>query len=204
MRTIHVFSAAQDKSVSGPSSVIDKEADAIPIPLLRRVRLFNGLGVGDLAVLARTAEHLEFHPGTYIFKSDRCDTVYLLASGGVAITQTSDQGRPRIVRWVGPAEIFGAMGQLRDQLRPATAHALARSRALSWNRDTMGKLMKAYPLLALNALSDLEDQLWEIQRHYQSNAEFPPHRRSRWSVGELSGGQAPHQRPPMQAPRKER
>ncbi len=171
-------SAAPDISMPPPPSSTDKGTDPTPVRLLHRVRLFQGLGVEGLAAVVRGAEHLDIPAGTYIFRNDKCETVYLLEAGRVAITQTAARGAERLVRWVGPTELFGAMGQLRDQLRPASAHTLCRCRALSWKRESIGRLMRTYPLLALNALGDLEDQLWEFQRHYEEHAEQLTDRRS--------------------------
>ncbi len=163
--------AARNIQASAPLTRTDKATDATPIHLLYRVRLFHGLGAEGLAAVLRGAAPLDIPAGKYIFRNDKCETVYLLEAGRVAITQTAGRGAERFVRWVRPAELFGAMGELRDQLRPASAQALCRCRALSWKRESIGRLMRTYPLLALNALSDLEDQLWEFQRHHEGYAE---------------------------------
>jgi CRP-like cAMP-binding protein len=138
------------------------------IQLLRPVPLFHGLGPSELAAVAQAAENHEVERVRYFFEDGgHGDTVYLLRHGCVKITQAAPRGTQVLLRVVGPGELFGAMGDLGDQLRPVSAQALCWCQALTWNRTVIGRLMKTYSVIALNALSELEDQLFELQSRYQ-------------------------------------
>ncbi len=151
----------------------DDPADPTPAAPLPSVRLFSGLGLDALAAVARVAKRYELSSNRYFFEHGPSDTLYLLQSGCVSITQAGRRGAREQVRLVAPWEFFGAMGDLRDQLRPASAQALCRSRALGWKRDVLCRLMRAYPTLALNALSELEDQLYRFQCEYEHRSHSP-------------------------------
>ena len=141
------------------------------IRLLRLVPLFQGLGPSELVAVAQAAENHEVQRERYFFEDGgHGDTVYLLRHGCAKITQAGPRGTEVLLRVVGPGELFGAMGDLGDQLRPVSTQALCWCQALSWNRTVIGRLMRTYPVIALNALSELEDQLFELQSRYQELA----------------------------------
>ena len=139
------------------------------VHLLQRVHLFRGLEPSDLATVARAAHMREVDREQYWFEAEApADTVYLLQHGCVKITQSSSQGSPILLRFVGPGEIFGSMGALGDRLRPVAAQALSRCQALAWSAPAMARLMQDQPRIALNALGDLADQLLELQCYYRA------------------------------------
>lgn len=169
-------------AVAPPRADADQEiAELSCLMLLQQARLFRGLGPSELAAVARLAQRCELAAGKYFFEHGHGDVVYLLQCGRVRITQPAPRGAPVLLHLVGPGELFGAMGELRDQLRPASAQALCRCRALGWSREAIGKLMRRYPVVALNALSELEDQLCNFQYRYQHRSESPTAGQSNWN-----------------------
>jgi hypothetical protein len=137
--------------------------------LLQRIRLFRGLRPSELAAVGRAAQRCEVPAGRYFFEHGHGDMTYLLQSGRVSIMRPAPRGAQVFLRLVYPGELFGAMGDLRDQLRPASAQAVYLCRALSWARQDIGSLMKSYPALTLNALNELYDQLSEIATRHQTH-----------------------------------
>ncbi|MFI5394333.1 MAG: Crp/Fnr family transcriptional regulator [Candidatus Binatia bacterium] len=156
--------------------------------LLRLVPLFRGLGPSELAAVDQAAENHEVERARHFFEDGgHGDTVYLLRHGCVKIIQAVPRDTRVLLRVVGPGELFGAMGDLGDQLRPVSAQALCWCQALSWNRTVIGRFMKTYPVIALNALSELEDQLFDLQSRYQGLAAERVERRIARTLIRLAG-----------------
>ena len=130
---------------------------------LQRIQLFRNLGPSELAEIARAAHRYEVAAASYFFQHGHEDVLYLLGSGRVIIRECEAPGPQRLLRVVVPGDLFGAIGDLREQLRPTCAQAVCCCRAIGWSRQSIGALMKSYPLLALNALSALEDQLCHFE-----------------------------------------
>ncbi len=136
---------------------------------LERIRLLQGLNPADLSTVARSAHFRAVERGGFFFQQgESAEALYVLTLGQVRLTQTTPEGHQTLLRFLGPAEMLGAIAVLGQDAYPATAEAVVDCRALAWDGETMTRLMERFPRLALNALYLLATQIRELQERYQA------------------------------------
>lgn len=102
--------------------------------ILADVPIFVGITPSRLETAQRRAHVLEVPPGNVIIRQgDEADRFYVIASGEVEVTQYPE-GRPevtpRVLRRMGPGEVFGEIGLLTGVPRTATVTTTAASTLL--------------------------------------------------------------------------
>jgi CRP/FNR family transcriptional regulator, nitrogen oxide reductase regulator len=139
------------------------------LQLLERSRLLQGLSPADLSAVARSARSRAVERGGFFFQQgEAAQALYVLTLGQVRVAQTTPEGHQTLLRFLGPAEMLGAIAVLGQDVYPATAEAVVDCRALAWDAETMTRLMERFPHLALNALYLLATQIRELQERYQA------------------------------------
>lgn len=103
----------------------------IDIPLLRNVELFADLNEDELARLADAAESRTFTRNEVVFSEDDEPTeLFVVASGRIAISSKSIDGRESMFALMERGDLFGEMG-LFNEGRSAEARALERSEVIA-------------------------------------------------------------------------
>jgi CRP-like cAMP-binding protein len=82
-------------------------------------------------------KQLKFKKGSLIYScDDRAEDVYLLSTGSVALTLTDALGNERIIRFVGPGDVFGLDALVPQKTRVTTAVARERTQVCAVARAT--------------------------------------------------------------------
>jgi CRP-like cAMP-binding protein len=146
-------------------------AGARTIEQLRGNPLFAGLEPAVLADLAVAARPCRAKRDGFFFLEDQpATTLYVLVSGWVKLTQVTPQGREIILRFVGPGQLFGAIGSLNHTPYPASAQVVEDALALTWQIDTLRAFAERTPRLALNMLEILAGRMQHLQDRYRQLA----------------------------------
>jgi len=136
----------------------------------KRKKTFNAQAFLDSAGVARRI--VEFRRGEVIFsQGDACATVMYLHAGGVKLTVLSHIGKEAVVAMLVPGDFFGEGALAGQSVRIGTATAVAASRVLIIEKDSMTRLLHDEPtfsdrfisyMLARNIRieADLVDQLF--------------------------------------------
>ena len=107
-------------------------------PLRRRlaeVTLFSGLPPARLEAAMRAAKVVPVRGGEVVIRQgDEADRFYVISEGEVDVTQVAD-GRQRVLRRMGPGEVFGEIGLLSGVPRTATVTAVTDGTLLALERD---------------------------------------------------------------------
>lgn len=87
--------------------------------------IFAGLPAGRLEAAARRLVEVPVAKGTVVIRQgERADRFYLIAEGSVQVTRTADDQTAEVhLRELGPGDIFGEIGLLRQSPRTATVTA---------------------------------------------------------------------------------
>jgi di/tricarboxylate transporter len=116
--------------------------------VLRSVAFLRNLDRVDIARLIGAGEDSHFMPGAVIVREgDAADSLYMLATGTVAISVTADGGE-RSLRTISAPATFGEFGLLLAQ-RTATVRALTEVQAWRIPRDHFERLLRERPALGL-------------------------------------------------------
>ncbi|MCX8110921.1 MAG: Crp/Fnr family transcriptional regulator [Syntrophorhabdaceae bacterium] len=127
---------------------------------IRYIPLFKGLPEGQIEELSRIAIRYSFVKNQVIFsEGDEADGFYVLISGRVKIFKVSREGKEQILHIIEPFEPFGEVPAFTGRRFPAHAEAMEDSTTLFFLRDSITKLIKNDPSLALNMLALLSQRL---------------------------------------------
>jgi CRP-like cAMP-binding protein len=131
--------------------------------VLRRTELFAKLDVPALNDVVRYGRTRRIPRSRTIFhRGETATACHLLLSGRVRIAQT-DGGNDLVIRYVGPGQIFGALGLFHGGRYPADAMAVTDCVEIQWSSAAITELLQRYPRIALNALAIVGHRLDELQ-----------------------------------------
>jgi CRP-like cAMP-binding protein len=141
--------------------------------VLSRVPLFAGLDATTLTDVLANARPRRMGPGGFYFhENDPATHVYVLTEGRLKITQLTAEGHQVIHMILTGGEPFGGVAALGEGAYPVTAEAVEECMALSWDAQTMTRLMRRYPDIALNTARFLAKRFHELQiQHRQAMTE---------------------------------
>jgi CRP/FNR family transcriptional regulator, cyclic AMP receptor protein len=127
---------------------------------LSRIPIFQRLGTEELEKLQRIVARRRYDRGTVLFfEGDPSDSLYLILSGSVKVYQTSEAGREKILKILGPLEIVGELAMLDGQPRSATVAAMEDTETLSISRRDFGAFVAERPEFLWKVIESLCDRL---------------------------------------------
>jgi CRP-like cAMP-binding protein len=128
------------------------------------IDLFQGIDQRSLADIVRHGRTHRIAKGGVIFRrGDKAKACHALISGRVRIGQSAAPGDHLLIRYVGSAEVFGAVALFHGGRFPADATAVTDCVEVIWSAAAMMDLMQRYPRIALNALRIVGRRLDEMQ-----------------------------------------
>ncbi len=149
--------APQPASASVQQAGIDRR---MRTRLLAHSAMFPALPGEALDALAAAMTEQALAPGTTIFRQDDAGTtLFAVLAGQVRIVTVADDGRERVLRQVGPGEMFGEIAALDGRGRSADAIAATRCRLLLLERRRLLTLIAQHPGLATSLLAVLCERL---------------------------------------------
>jgi CRP-like cAMP-binding protein len=136
--------------------------------ILRGSRLFADLPADALEILASTMKERHAAPNEVIFlQTDEGCALFWILEGEVRIVIGGIDGREKVLRVLGPSEIFGEIAALDGRPRSANAVATTRCRLLLLERCRLLELVASHPTVAIG----LSETLCERMRYVTSQVE---------------------------------
>lgn len=155
----------------GTIAAVGPSVDVRLLDLLGDSKLFQG---ADRAVLAEAIacarEQRAAVEGAVFREGEPAEWLCIVVTGRLKLTQVGSDGAEVILRFVGPSEATAALTVFDGAVYPATAWAEGGTRMLVWSRETMQALLRAHPVLALNALRLVSERLREVQERFRELA----------------------------------
>ena len=132
--------------------------------ILGKVALFSGLDATVLTDVLSHARIRQVGAGEFYFHEDDPAThLYVLTEGRLKITQLTPEGHQVIHMLLTGGQPFGGVAALGEGAYPVTAEAAEDCVALSWDAQTMTRLMRKYPDIAINTARFLARRFHELQ-----------------------------------------
>lgn len=138
---------------------------------LRRCPLFASFAEDELAELAADAQTI--HPATEEMvcrEGEAGDSIFLVVSGSVRITHTTEKGLDQAITLLGPGACLGEMALLDGGSRSATAIAARPSTLLRVDRESLERLFLCRPGARIKFLDEgvrlLSERLRSSNRRY--------------------------------------
>ncbi len=130
------------------------------VAALERTVLFNGLDADDVRRLAGIARETTLEPGAVLFdQGDESDGLYVITSGIVRITLTSEDGREATINLAEEGEVIGEMALLDGLPRSAGAAALTETKLIYIPRTPFLQLLEGSTRLARQIILTLCERL---------------------------------------------
>jgi CRP-like cAMP-binding protein len=128
--------------------------------LLHDVPLFAGLDDDDLARLSLllTSKHYP-KDSVVVSAADPGDALYVISQGEVKVSLWSDSGREIILSTLGDGDFFGEMSLVDGEPRSANVTCLVDSQILRLSRKDFLKILRQYPSLAINVMTEMCERL---------------------------------------------
>jgi CRP-like cAMP-binding protein len=141
----------------------------------------------DLDTFLSRASLRRVPQGEVVFKQGQyADSVYLLLSGRLKVTQVTGDGQQVIVRVVHPGELFGFAVALQRTDYPGTAMAATDSEVLCWPSELWPQLIEQNGHVAVSAIQTIGRQLEEAHTRIREMSTQDVERRVAHAILRLS------------------
>lgn len=128
--------------------------------VLRRVALFQGLGLAQLAQLNRLLHVASFGEGCEIIAPDQpAESVYVILEGTVKVCINQTEGSEAILTFLGPGDTVGEMSVVESCGRSASVVTTEPARLLWMDRATFHSCLQRMSPLAFNLMRMLASRL---------------------------------------------
>lgn len=163
------FESIMDMQQGTVSERKDDMETEISIPdkilYLRKIRIFQGLSVSELAAVASVTEKVVYPTGeTVIKEGDSGDTMYLIIKGEVAVLETQGVNSEIEIDRIGAGDYFGEMALLDDIARSATIRTEHESHMLVLHKLEFTEIVREYPQIALQICKELSGRLRKLHK----------------------------------------
>lgn len=88
--------------------------------------------------------------------------IYIVQQGWLKAVKISSDGREQVLQFIGPGEVFNAIGIFIESINPATVIALESSTVWVVQKDDMLKLLDDYPQLARVVIRRLAGRIQQL------------------------------------------
>jgi len=165
-----VFDLKQDRPVKKEDEMGTEMSVPDKILHLRRIQIFEGLSITELAAVASVTEEIVFQPGeTVIKEGEPGETMYLILEGEVSVNKGQEQGREIELDRISAGDYFGEMALFEDIPRSATIRTQKETRLLMLHKREFAEIVREYPQIALHICRVLGARLRRLHDKVRRN-----------------------------------
>ena len=130
------------------------------ILLLKKIEMFEGLTVSELAAVGSITEEVVFEPGEVVIqRGEMGETMFLMISGEVSVHIGDADGNEIEVDRIKAGDYFGEMALFEDVPRSATIRTETESRLLVLYKQEFNEIVREYPQIALTICKVLSSRI---------------------------------------------
>ncbi|BEQ16667.1 Crp/Fnr family transcriptional regulator [Desulfoferula mesophila] len=147
------------------------------ILLLRRMEIFEGLAVAELAAVASVCREDKAESGQNIItEGDAGESMYLIIKGKVVVSQEGEDGCAMELASLGEGDYVGEMALFDDAPRSATVVADGPVKLLVLYKREFDETVREYPQVALQMCKELSRRLRKLHEkiHAIPVCDLPP------------------------------
>lgn len=147
------------------------EPGAVPTGEIAKIPLFEGVSTQDLRKILSTAHLKHLCEGEFFFfQGDHAERMFILTEGRVRLFQTSREGDQVLIRVITPYTLFALVALTQTQAYPVSAQTAEESTALYWTKDELMDFVIQYPVVAINAMKMMAEQVKDLQERLRQTA----------------------------------
>ncbi|MEL3912605.1 GGDEF domain-containing protein [Treponema pedis] len=122
---------------------------------LKKARLFSGLAMEEIEVLASAMFYSEFDENqTLVYEKEPGNELFIIVKGTIAVSVKSEGKEIELVR-LGAGDFFGEMAMLEQELRSATCKAVEPVACLVLKSQDFSSLIIDQPKIAASVLNNM-------------------------------------------------
>ncbi len=142
-------------SYSSPMQEDVMQAAKIPLSdkilYLKKIEIFSGLSVNELAAVAAATKEAFFDQGATVFEEgDRGETLFFVVDGEVAVIKDCNTDKQIELDIIGTGDYFGEMALFVDDRRSATIRVKKAARFLTLHKQELQEIVREFPQIALH------------------------------------------------------
>ena len=146
----------KERSMENVISIPDK------VIHLRKIQIFEGLNVSELAAIASVTEEKIYPEGeTVIREGEQGDTMYMIVSGEVSVFKEHEGSNIELDR-IKEGDYFGEMALFDEMVRSATIVTTKETRVLVLHKHEFREIVREYPQIALHICRVLSQRLRKV------------------------------------------
>jgi len=127
---------------------------------LKKINLFEGLSVSELAAVASVTEEIVYPPGETVIKENETgETMYLIIKGEVSVIKGQEKGREIEIDRIGAGDYFGEMALFEDVVRSASIRTEKETHLLILHKLEFSEIVREYPQIALQICKEFSGRL---------------------------------------------
>ncbi len=131
--------------------------------LFSSIVYLRSLDAATLQTVARSAIKRVYEPGQVVFlEGEPSGGLCVVQDGWLKAIRIGPDGREQALSFLGPGEVFNAIGVFARDSNPASVIALERSTIWVIQRDTMRRLLDDHPRLAHAIIQDLAQRVLHL------------------------------------------
>jgi CRP-like cAMP-binding protein len=132
-----------------------------------RSDFFSGIEEREVSAIIRSGHQRVLGSGSTLFRQGMpARKLYLVQKGRLKLSKLHQDGKEIIVRYINPGQITAAVAAFSKKEFPVSAHTVRETEVIEWTHETILRIMKEYPQLAINMLHAAVDRLDDIQNRY--------------------------------------
>lgn len=133
--------------------------------------IFQALKPDELQVAGSKIHDRNYRKGMIIFlEGEPADNLFVIYSGKVKLTVTSEQGQEKIIQIVKQGDILGEVAAFDQGAYPVTAEVMEDAAIGMISADELLKLVQQCPAISLNLLKIMSRRLRQLQRQVKNLA----------------------------------
>ena len=130
---------------------------------LSSVAYFADLDAALIETIAQQTKRQHYDTGQVVFLEGEQDVaLYIVQSGWLKAIKMSPDGREQVLHFIGPGEVFNAIGVFVEAANPATVIALEPTTVWVIQQQVMLKLLDDYPTLARVVIGRLAERVQQL------------------------------------------
>ncbi len=144
------------------------EPNLIPIAELQKIALFQHLDPVDLQRLYQAAHPKQVSAGGFFFmQGDPAERMFVLIQGRVKLSLAGEDGLQALIRVITPVSLFALVAMTQAESYPVSAQAAIDSQAIYWTRLELMEFVQQMPVMAMNAMRIMAEQVKELQERFR-------------------------------------
>ena len=129
-----------------------------------RVPVFQSLSDKELAIIESIIESHHYKRGSLVFREgEASESLFVVKSGLIKLTQTSNEGKQHIVRFLFPGDYFGQFALLHNKNNDVTAEVIESGDVCRMHRKDFIPLLEQNAALAFSFLMSVSEQLHQAE-----------------------------------------